>query len=365
MRHLIDPMSFSRQETDRLIALAEKIADRPEEYAHKCEGKILATLFYEPSTRTRLSFESAMMRLGGKVLGFSSADSSSASKGESVADTGRIVSGYADIIAMRHPLEGAPYAAARHSDVPVINAGDGGHQHPTQTLTDLLTIHRSRGTLGGLTVGMCGDLKYGRTVHSLIQSLVRYENVRFVFISPEELRLPEYVRREVLEPSGCPFREVLSLEEAMPELDVLYMTRIQRERFSDQQEYLRLKDSYILTLDKLGLGKRELAVLHPLPRVNEIATEVDRDPRAMYFEQARNGVFVRMALILALLGLAPGVLEEETCPEPELEPGDMVCENPRCITAAENVEQLFTPNERGGCRCKYCEQEYRGRGGRS
>ena len=283
----------------------------PAPYAHLCDGRILATLFYEPSTRTRLSFESAMMRLGGKVLGFSSAGSSSAAKGESVADTIRMISGYADIAAMRHFKEGAPYVAARYSHIPVINAGDGGHQHPTQTLTDMLTIRRKRGEISGVTIGLCGDLKFGRTVHSLIKSLVRYEGVNFIFISPEELRVPSYILKEVVIPSGHPWKEVRTMEEVMPELDILYMTRVQRERFFNEEDYVRLKDSYVLTQQKLDLGKADLAVLHPLPRVNEIAPEVDNDPRAMYFEQARGGVFVRMALILSLLGLAPGVLDHE------------------------------------------------------
>ncbi|CCX37197.1 aspartate carbamoyltransferase [Clostridium sp. CAG:1013] len=310
MRHLIDPLDLTREETDRLLTLAEGIIADPAAYAHACDGKILATLFYEPSTRTRLSFESAMMRLGGKVLGFSSAGSSSASKGESVADTIRMISGYADIAAMRHFKEGAPYVAARYSKIPVINAGDGGHQHPTQTLTDMLTIRRKRGSISGVTIGLCGDLKFGRTVHSLIKSLVRYEDVKFILISPEELRLPSYILKEVIEPSGHPWREVRDMEEVMPELDILYMTRVQRERFFNEEDYVRLKDSYVLTKEKLDLGKKDMAVLHPLPRVNEIAPEVDEDPRAMYFEQARGGVFVRMALILTLLGLAPGVLDE-------------------------------------------------------
>ena len=310
MRHLIDPLDLTREETDRLLTLAEGIIADPAAYAHACDGKILATLFYEPSTRTRLSFESAMMRLGGKVLGFSSAGSSSASKGESVADTIRMISGYADIAAMRHFKEGAPYVAARYSKIPVINAGDGGHQHPTQTLTDMLTIRRKRGSISGVTIGLCGDLKFGRTVHSLIKSLVRYEDVKFILISPEELRLPSYILKEVIEPSGHPWREGRYMEEVMPELDILYMTRVQRERFFNEEDYVRLKDSYVLTKEKLDLGKKDMAVLHPLPRVNEIAPEVDEDPRAMYFEQARGGVFVRMALILTLLGLAPGVLDE-------------------------------------------------------
>ena len=311
MRHLIDPLDFTREETDRLLTLAEQILANPADYAHACDGKILATLFYEPSTRTRLSFESAMMRLGGKVLGFSSAGSSSASKGESVADTIRMISGYADIAAMRHFKEGAPYVAARYSKIPVINAGDGGHQHPTQTLADMLTIRRKRGQISGVTIGLCGDLKFGRTVHSLIKSLVRYEDVNFVLISPEELRVPSYILKEVIEPSGHSWREVRDMEEVMPQLDFLYMTRVQRERFFNEEDYVRLKDSYVLTKEKLDLGKKDLAVLHPLPRVNEIAPEVDDDPRAMYFEQARGGVFVRMALILTLLGLAPGVLDAE------------------------------------------------------
>lgn len=311
MRHLIDPLDLSRPETDRLLSLAERIIASPGDYAHLCDGKILATLFYEPSTRTRLSFESAMMRLGGKVLGFSSADSSSATKGESVADTIRMISGYADIAAMRHFKEGAPYVAARYAQIPVINAGDGGHQHPTQTLTDLLTIRRARGKIGGVTIGLCGDLKFGRTVHSLIKSLVRYEDVSFILISPEELRVPGYILKEVILPSGHAWKEVRRMEEVMPELDILYMTRVQRERFFNEEDYVRLKDSYVLTPKKLALGKKDLAVLHPLPRVNEIAPAVDEDPRALYFQQARNGVFVRMALILSLLGLAPDVLERE------------------------------------------------------
>ncbi len=307
MRHLIDPLDLTLAETERLLSLAEDILARPEAFSHACDGKILATLFYEPSTRTRLSFESAMMRLGGKTLGFASAENSSAAKGESVADTVRMVSGYADIVAMRHFKEGAPLVAAQYSKIPVINAGDGGHQHPTQTLTDLLTIRRRRGDINGVVIGLCGDLKFGRTVHSLIKSLVRYEEVSFVFISPEELRVPGYIIKEVVEPSGHPFREASTMEEVLPELDVLYMTRVQRERFFNEEDYVRLKDSFILTPEKLSLGKKDLAVMHPLPRVNEIAPQVDNDPRALYFEQARNGVFVRMALILALLGLAPEV----------------------------------------------------------
>ncbi len=309
MRHLIDPLDFTREETDRLLALAGRIIEDPAAYAHRCDGRILATLFYEPSTRTRLSFESAMMRLGGKVLGFAGADSSSATKGESVADTARMVSAYADVIAMRHFKEGAPYVASRYAGVPVINAGDGGHNHPTQTLTDLLTILRCRGKIGGTTIGLCGDLKFGRTVHSLIKALARYEDINFVFISPEELKVPGYILKEVVEPSGHPYETVRTMEEVMPRLDILYMTRVQRERFFNEEDYVRLKDSFILTRDKLRTARQDLAVMHPLPRVNEIAADVDSDPRAKYFEQARNGVYVRMALILALLGIESDILE--------------------------------------------------------
>ena len=304
MRHLIDPLDFSVEEIDSLLHLADRIVANPTAFQNVCAHKKLATLFYEPSTRTRLSFESAMLNLGGSVLGFASADSSSASKGESVADTIRVISGYADIAAMRHPKEGAPLRAARYSRIPVINAGDGGHQHPTQTLTDLMTIRRRKGRLSGLTIGLCGDLKFGRTVHSLIKSLSRYEGMRFILISPEELRVPDYVITEVLEPRGIPYEQVSSLEDAMPHLDILYMTRVQRERFFNEEDYIRLKDTYILTTDKMALAKPDMAVLHPLPRVNEIALDVDDDPRAAYFEQAQNGVYVRMALIMTLLGLA-------------------------------------------------------------
>ena len=301
MRHLIDIRDLTQEEIVSLLDLADDIMARREDYREVCRYKKLATLFFEPSTRTRLSFEAAMMELGGKVLGFSEAASSSASKGESVADTVRVVGCYADIIAMRHPKEGAPLAAALHSTVPIINAGDGGHNHPTQTLTDLLTIRREKGSLDGFTIGLCGDLKFGRTVHSLIAALTRCEGVRFVCISPEELRLPGYVRQDVLERSGASFAEVRDLAEVMPELDVLYMTRVQRERFFNEEDYLRLKDSYILTPAKLESAKSSLSILHPLPRVNEIDTAIDSDPRACYFRQALNGKFVRMALILKLL----------------------------------------------------------------
>ena len=302
MRHVMSPLDFTTEELDKLFDLATDIEKNPRKYAHACDGKILATCFYEPSTRTRLSFESAMTRLGGQVIGFSDANSSSASKGESVADTIRIISCYADICAMRHPKEGAPIVAAEYSRIPVINAGDGGHQHPTQTLTDLQTIRSMKHTLSNFTIGLCGDLKFGRTVHSLIDALVRYENVRFIFISPEELRVPDYIT-EMLNEKNIPYEEVIRLENVMPELDVLYMTRVQRERFFNEEDYIRLKDFYILDTDKLALAKEDMLILHPLPRVNEIAVDVDNDPRAAYFNQAQYGVYVRMALILTLLGI--------------------------------------------------------------
>lgn len=303
MRHLMSPLDLSVQETDKLLNLANDIEKNPEKYAHACAGKKLATCFYEPSTRTRLSFEAAMLNLGGSVLGFSSADSSSAAKGESVSDTIRVISCYADICAMRHPKEGAPLVASEKSAIPVINAGDGGHQHPTQTLTDLLTIHSLKGHLDNLTIGLCGDLKFGRTVHSLIHALIRYPNVKFVLISPEELRVPSYIREDVLAQNNVPFKEVVRLEEALPELDILYMTRVQKERFFNEEDYIRMKDFYILDKTKMELAPEDMLVLHPLPRVNEISTEVDDDPRAVYFKQAQYGVYVRMALILTLLGM--------------------------------------------------------------
>ena len=303
MRHLIDPMDLSLEEIDQLLQVGDDIIKNPQKYSEVCKGKKLATLFYEPSTRTRLSFESAMMELGGNVIGFSSADSSSAAKGESVADTIRVIAGYADIAAMRHPKEGAPMVAAMNSPIPVINAGDGGHQHPTQTLTDLMTIHQLKGRVDNMTVGLCGDLKFGRTVHSLITALSRYEGIRFVLISPDELKIPDYVKTEILDKKQIPYTEVHTLEEAMPELDILYMTRVQRERFFNEEDYLRLKDSYILTPEKLRSAKKDLCILHPLPRVNEISVAVDDDPRACYFKQVRNGRFIRMALILKLLGI--------------------------------------------------------------
>ncbi|MFR5111565.1 MAG: aspartate carbamoyltransferase [[Clostridium] leptum] len=304
MRHLIDPLDFSVEEIDALLDLAGEIERNREKYSHLCDGKTLATLFYEPSTRTRLSFEAAMLNLGGRVLGFASADSDSVAKGESISDTIRVVSCYADICAIRHPKEGAPKVASQFSGIPVINAGDGGHQHPTQTLTDLLTIRSLKGRLGDLTIGLCGDLKFGRTVHSLIKSLSRYQGIRFALISPDELRLPDYIRKEVLDREGIPYEEVSDLEDVMGKLDILYMTRVQRERFFNEEDYVRLKDCYILTSKKMAAAKPDMAVLHPLPRVNEIATEVDSDPRAAYFKQAQYGVYVRMALIATLLNLA-------------------------------------------------------------
>ena len=303
MRHLMSPLDFSVEELDHLMDLASDIEAKPEKYAHACAGKKLATLFYEPSTRTRLSHEAAMLNLGGSVLGFSSADSSSASKGESVADTIRVISCYADICAMRHPKEGAPMVASQYSSIPIINAGDGGHQHPTQTLTDLLTIRSLKGRLNHLKIGLCGDLKFGRTVHSLINALVRYENIEFVLISPEELRLPDYVRVDVLDKNHIPYKEVVRLEEALPDLDILYMTRVQKERFFNEEDYVRMKDFYLLDKEKLNMAPKDMLVLHPLPRVNEIAVDVDDDPRAAYFKQAQYGVYIRMALILTLLGI--------------------------------------------------------------
>lgn len=304
MRHLMSPLDFSVEELDKLLDLANDVEKNPDKYAHACEGKKLATCFYEPSTRTRLSFEAAMLNLGGSVLGFHSADSSSAAKGESVSDTIRVISCYADICAIRHPKEGAALVASQKSKIPVINAGDGGHQHPTQTLTDLLTIRSLKGRLNNITIGLCGDLKFGRTVHSLINALIRYDNVKFVLISPEELRIPDYIRDDVLRANHIEFEEVERLEDAMAKLDVLYMTRVQRERFFNEEDYIRLKDFYVLTKQKLEMAKEDMLVLHPLPRVNEIAVEVDDDPRAAYFKQAQYGVYVRMALILTLLGLA-------------------------------------------------------------
>ena len=303
MRHVMSPLDFSVEELDQIFNLANDIEHHMDKYAHACAGKKLATCFYEPSTRTRLSHEAAMLNLGGSVMGFSSADSSSASKGESVSDTIRVISCYADICAMRHPKEGAPIVASQYSTIPIINAGDGGHQHPTQTLTDLLTIRNLKGRLNNMTIGLCGDLKFGRTVHSLINALVRYEGIRFVLISPEELRLPEYIRQDVLDRQQIPYEEVVRLEDALPKLDILYMTRVQKERFFNEEDYVRMKDFYVLDQEKLALAPEDMYVLHPLPRVNEIAVEVDDDPRAAYFRQVQYGVYVRMALILTLLDI--------------------------------------------------------------
>ena len=359
MRSLIDILDFSTAELDDLISVALDIIANPEKYYEACAHKKLATLFFEPSTRTRLSFEAAMLELGGTVLGFSEASSSSASKGESMADTAKIVSCYADIMAIRHPKEGAPYVASRNATVPVINAGDGGHFHPAQTLADLLTIHREMGRLNDLTIGLCGDLKYGRTVHSLIAAMSRYEGIRFVLISPKELELPSYVIYNELEAHGIPYTVVRSLEEAMPELDVLYMTRIQRERFDDPAEYDRLKDSYVLDTAKMAMAKEKMCVLHPLPRVNEISVKVDDDPRAAYFRQALNGKYMRMALILKLLE------EAKHNPAREDAPADLIldeihCTNPRCITSTEQELQhafRLVDTENGICRCIYCESK--------
>ncbi len=356
MRSLIDSVDCSVEELQDLLDTACDISAHPEKYWNACAHKKLATLFFEPSTRTRLSFEAAMLELGGSVLGFSEAGSSSAAKGESVADTAKTVSNYADIIAMRHPKEGAPYVAATAATVPVINAGDGGHCHPTQTLADLLTIYRELGRLDNLTIGCCGDLKYGRTVHSLIAAMSRYANIKVVLISPEELRLPNYVKYEILDKNGMEYVETTSLEGAMPELDVLYMTRIQRERFDSVEEYERLKDSYVLTVQKMELAKPDMRVLHPLPRVNEISVKVDDDPRAAYFRQALNGKYMRMALILKLLKEA----EEGRQMEPigDLLVNKLTCDNPRCITATEQeLDHIFkcVDAQHGIHRCIYCE----------
>ena len=361
MRHLIDPLDFSVEEIDALLDLAGEIERNREKYSHLCDGKTLATLFYEPSTRTRLSFEAAMLNLGGRVLGFASADSSSAAKGESISDTIRVVSCYADICAIRHPKEGAPKVASQFSGIPVINAGDGGHQHPTQTLTDLLTIKSLKGRLGDMTVGLCGDLKFGRTVHSLIKAMSRYEGIRVVLIAPDELRLPEYMLHEIeTQTEGVEFREVSTMEEVMPELDILYMTRVQKERFLDEEEFNRVKDSFVLDPSKLRTAKPDMIVLHPLPRVNEITRAVDNDPRVAYFRQVENGKFVRMALIYTLLKWAEG---EKLAAVPDLAEGmfidrSMKCPNSRCISATEDVDPLFV-KAGDTCRCAYCEAKIR------
>ena len=356
MRSLIDITDFSVPELDELLHTACDIIENPAKYENACRGKKLATLFFEPSTRTRLSFEAAMMELGGNVIGFSEASSSSASKGESMADTAKILSCYADIMAIRHPKEGAPYVAAKNATIPVINAGDGGHCHPTQTLADLLTIYRENGRIENLTIGCCGDLKYGRTVHSLLAAMSRYSNVKVVLISPEELQLPEYIKQEVLEKNNMDYVETTSLDEAMPTLDVLYMTRIQRERFDDPAAYERLKDSYILTPEKLITAKESMRILHPLPRVNEISVKVDADPRAAYFRQALNGKYMRMALILKLLDEAKK--GKQMPQEQDVIVNRLHCENSRCISATEQeLDHVFkcVDPQKGIYRCIYCE----------
>lgn len=358
MRNLIDILDLTTDELQEIIDTANDIIEHPEAYSEKCRGKKLATLFFEPSTRTRLSFEAAMYELGGHVIGFSGAQNSSAAKGESVADTARTVSCYADIIAMRHPLAGSALVASNRAAVPIINAGDGSHCHPTQTLADLLTIYREKGTFENLTVGLCGDLKYGRTVHSLINAMSRYKGLKVVLISPEELKLPSYVKDNVLKAKGIPYEQTTSLEEAMPKLDILYMTRVQRERFDCAETYERLKDSYILTPEKLMTAKKDMAILHPLPRVNEISVAVDDDPRACYFKQVSNGKYMRMALILKLLEeAAKDSSREKRFDKAELV-DKLVCRNPKCITSAEQeLPHYFavTDKESGTCRCIYCE----------
>ncbi len=357
LRHLIDPTDLTVEETEAIISLAERIIAHRDDYREACKGKKLATLFYEPSTRTRLSFTAAMLELGGEVIGFSDAASSSVSKGETVADTVRVIRCFADIIAMRHFKEGAPLVASQYAGIPVINAGDGSHAHPTQTLTDLLTIKREKGRFDNLTIGFCGDLKFGRTVHSLIKALSRYSGIRVILISPEELRLPDYMLHEMQANSQLSFREVRTMEEVMPELDILYMTRVQKERFLDEEEFDRVKNSFVLDPEKLKTARKDMIVLHPLPRVNEIARAVDNDPRAAYFRQVENGKFVRMALILTLLNWADGNKPFERTPvfsEPYIV-GGARCSNKRCISASEDVDALFRRGEDGICRCAYCE----------
>ncbi len=359
MKSLIDILDLSVEELDAMMETALDIIEHPASYAESCRGKKLATLFFEPSTRTRLSFEAAMLELGGSVIGFSEANSSSAAKGESMADTAKVISCYADIMAIRHPREGAPYVASRNATVPVINAGDGGHNHPTQTLADLFTIRREKGRLNDLTVGFCGDLKYGRTVHSLITALSRYENIRLVLISPDELKVPSYIKNEVIRKNGMTFSETSDLEAVMPQLDILYMTRVQGERFANCEDFLRLRDSYILTPEKLGNAKPDLAILHPLPRVNEISVKIDKDPRACYIKQVANGKYMRMALILKLLGEAASnpILEEAADSRPVLV-NQIRCHNQRCISQVEQeLDQVFhlTDPEKRICRCLYCE----------
>lgn len=356
MRHLLDTTDLTVEEIDGLVSLALDIIADKQKYAHVCDGKKLATLFFEPSTRTRLSFEAAMMELGGNVLGFSEAGSSSATKGETVSDTIRMVSCYADIIAMRHPLEGAPRVACAKSGVPLINAGDGGHSHPTQTLTDLLTIFREKGRFSDLTVGLCGDLKFGRTVHSLIKAMCRYSNIKFILISPKELSVPDYIKTDYLEEQGMEYIETQSMEEVMPQLDILYMTRVQRERFDSEEEYLKHKDAFILDRDKLNTAKSDLTIMHPLPRVNEISTDVDDDPRAKYFEQALNGKYIRMALIITLLKWKDVIRDTETVIQPKITVNGAKCTNPRCISNVEDIPHEFKlTDKKGTYRCIYCE----------
>lgn len=355
MKHIIDPTDITKQETDEIIALAEDIIAHPENYRDSLRYHKLATLFYEPSTRTRLSFTSAMMELGGNVLGFSDAKNSSVSKGETVADTVRVVENFVDVIAMRHPLEGAPYVASQAAHIPIINAGDGSHAHPTQTLTDLLTIKRELGHIDNITIGFCGDLKFGRTVHSLIKALCRYKGIKVILIAPDELRLPDYIKYDVCEKQGLDFREVKTIEEVIGELDVLYMTRVQQERFLDLDEFERVKNSFVLDASKMALAKEKMAVLHPLPRVNEILPEVDDDPRAAYFRQVGNGKFVRMALIYSLLKWKND--PAHTMPEQVgfFEDASLTCRNPKCICNHEKVKPLFHKNEDGIVRCAYCD----------
>ena len=357
MRHLIDPTDLTVEETEQIVALAEDIIAHRAKYSEACKGKKLATLFYEPSTRTRLSFTAAMLELGGQVIGFSDANSSSVSKGETVADTVRVIRCFADIIAMRHFKEGAPLVASQYAGIPVINAGDGSHSHPTQTLTDLLTIKREKGRFDNLTIGFCGDLKFGRTVHSLIKALSRYSGIKVILISPEELRLPDYMLNEMRANSRLEFREVRTMEEVMPELDILYMTRVQKERFLDEEEFDRVKNSFVLDPGKLRTARKDMIILHPLPRVNEITRAVDNDPRAAYFRQVENGKFVRMALIYTLLKWAEE--ERPTTPTPRLDHSlvnnDLRCSNRQCISNSEDVDHLFRKTEDGDLRCVYCE----------
>lgn len=361
MRHLIDPTDLSTEELQEIIDLGLDIIDNPGKYSEACKGRKLATLFYEPSTRTRLSFTSAMMELGGNVIGFSNANNTSVSKGETVADTTKVINCFADIIAMRHSVEGAPLVSAMNSNIPVINAGDGSHAHPTQTLTDVLTIRREIGRFDNLTIGFCGDLRFGRTVHSLIKALSRYKGIKVVLIAPDQLRLPAYMKEEVCDRYGIPYVEVNSMEEVMPELDVLYMTRVQKERFLDQDDYDRVKDCFILTPDKLKNAKPTMRILHPLPRVNEIAVEVDQDPRAAYFRQVANGKYVRMALILKLLKWAKNEPRHQELIPKDTVTGQHICSNPKCISNMENVPSMFRPDRAnaGQYRCVYCESKPR------